>query len=40
MTEHERLTNDRDIKAYEQQQGELNTKIPGFGGSYEAERQK
>ena len=40
MTEHERMTNDRDIQAYENMESKLSTKLPGFGGSYEAEKQK
>lgn len=40
MSEYERLVNDKDIKAYEGQQVKLNSILPGFGGSYEAEKQK
>ena len=40
MSEYERLVNDKDIKAYEVQQVKLNSILPGFGGSYEAEKQK
>ena len=35
MTEHERLVNDRDIKAYEKMDGNLNSKLPGFGNGYD-----
>jgi hypothetical protein len=41
MTEHERLVNDRDIKAYEDMDTHnLYGKLPGFGGVHEAQRQK
>ena len=38
MTEHERRVNDADIKAYEDQDGQLFGKLPGIGVSHEAER--
>ncbi len=38
MTEHERKVNEKDIKAYEDQSKEIYGKLPGFGGSYEAEK--
>lgn len=41
MTEHERRVNDKDIKAYEENDtNHLHGKLPGFGGAYEAERQR
>jgi hypothetical protein len=41
MTEHERLVNDRDIRAYEDMDTHnLYGKLPGFGGVHEAQRQK
>ena len=41
MTEYERLVNDRDIKAYEEMDNQnIYGKLPGFGGAYEADRQK
>lgn len=41
MTEHERLVNDKDIKAYEDMDtNNLYGKLPGFGGVHEAQRQK
>lgn len=40
MTEHERMVNDADIKAYERMEGNMFSKIPGFGGSHEADRQR
>ena len=41
MTEHERLVNDKDIKAYEDQNiNDLYGKLPGFGGVQEAQRQR
>jgi hypothetical protein len=39
MSEHERRVNDKDIKAYEENDtNNLHGKLPGFGGAYEAER--
>jgi hypothetical protein len=36
MTEHERRVNDRDIKAYEDQDtNNIYGKLPGFGGIQE-----
>jgi len=41
MTEHERRVNDRDIRAYEDHDTQnLYGKLPGFGGTHEAERQR
>jgi hypothetical protein len=41
MTEHERLVNDRDIKAYEDMDTNiLHGKLPGFGGVHEAQKQR
>ena len=40
MTEHERMVNDADIKAYERMEGNMYSKVPGFGGAHEADRQK
>lgn len=34
------MVNDNDIKAYEKGEAQINGKLPGFGGSYEADRQK
>jgi hypothetical protein len=36
MTEHERLVNDRDIKAYENQEMNIYAKVPGISSTYEA----
>lgn len=38
MTEHERRVNNNDIEAYEDQEKKIYGKLPGFGGSHEAER--
>lgn len=38
MSEYERLVNDKDIKSYETQENKINSILPGFGGSYEAEK--
>ena len=41
MTEHERRVNDRDIRAYEDRDTQnIYGKLPGFGGTHEAERQR
>ena len=40
MTEHERLVNDKDIKSYEIGDRNIHSKIPGFGGGFEADKQK
>ena len=41
MTEHERRVNDKDITAYENyDMNHIYGKLPGFGGSHEANRQQ
>ena len=41
MTEHERLVNDKDIKAYEDQNiNDLYGKLPGFGGGARSSKTK
>jgi hypothetical protein len=40
MTEHERLVNDKDIKSYEIGDRNIHSKVPGFGGGFEADKQK
>ena len=40
MTEHERLVNDKDIRSYEIGDRNLHSKVPGFGGGFEADKQK
>ena len=40
MTEHERLVNDKDIKSYENGDRNIHSKIPGFGGGFESDKQK
>jgi hypothetical protein len=40
MSEHERLVNDRDIKAYENMETNIYAKVPGFSQSHEATKQR
>lgn len=40
MTEHERLVNDKDIKAFENMEKNIYGQVPGFGGGFEAQRMR
>ena len=36
MSEHERMVNDKDIRAFEEQDSRMNALIPGFAGNNDA----